>query len=217
MGQNISDYSTVGGKVGNNSPAADGAFESLRLGKTKELIVGEAHGRYYEAASRGKLFIAVTAVAGVAPGTALSTAPAFSLWNPVNSGILVTIKKVFIGYLSGTLGAGFMAHTQNSSQLTDPSSGTAIVPVCSLLNGTGGTAKPHTSSTISATSTLIRPSLNLNAIAGAGDAGPSLGVDMVDDEIIVPAGVAYCLQGIAAAGTSPKIVIGVVYEEITLP
>lgn len=217
MGANPADMFAVSGKVGGAGPSSDGNYNALRQGKTLELIMSQAHGKYYEAASRGKLFNAVIGAAGVAPGTALSTAPAMIIHNPVNSGILVSIKRVSVGYLSGTIGAGMLVHSQNASQLTAPSGGTALVPVCSLLNGSGGTAKAYTGSTISATSTLIRPSLSLGAFLASEASMPGLMMDEVDGSIVIPAGVAYCYQGITAAGTTPLFVIGVMYEEISVP
>jgi hypothetical protein len=43
---------------------------------------------------------------------------------------------------------------------------------------------------------------------------PAPAVDNVDGEIVVPPGSALVIQGIAAAGTSPLVLIGVVYEEL---
>src|SRR3954465_15492317 len=157
MGANPADMFAVSGKVGGAGPSSDGNYNALRQAKTLELIMSMAHGKYYEAASRGKLFNACIGAAGVAPGTALSTSPAMIIHNPVNSGILVAIKRVSVGYLSGTIGAGMMVHSQNASQLTAPSGGTALTPICSLLNGSRGSAMLYTGSTISATSTIVRP------------------------------------------------------------
>lgn len=195
----------------------DGTPGSMRLDKTGAAVQTNAHGWYHEAAARGKLFHATIAAAGVAPGTALSASPAFTLWNPVNSGINLSIKQVFVGYVSGTLGAGSLVHAMNLSQVTLPSGGTELVPQCALLNGARGTGRAFTGSTISATSTLIRPSMTVGAALASSVAFPSLVMDEVAGSIVVPAGAAYCYQGIAAAGTSPLLLIGVTWEEITLP
>jgi hypothetical protein len=216
MSSSIPDAVLSQGKVG-SQVAADGTYGGHRLSKTNALIIGQAHGKYYEAASRGKLFIASIGVAGVAPGTALSTAPALIIWNPVGSGLHVAIKQIFVSYISGTLGAGALVHAQNVSQLTAPSGGTELTPVASLLNGTRGSARAFTGSTISATSTIIRASMSMGAGLASTALFPSLVCDEVDGSIVVPAGVAYCYQGIAAAGTSPLLVLSAVYEEITLP
>jgi hypothetical protein len=83
----------------------DGVERPIRLGKLGELVVGGA-ARYAEAVRRGACFRAQTAVTGVAPGTTISTAAAFSLANPLGSGIDLAIPEVSMGYISGTLGAG---------------------------------------------------------------------------------------------------------------
>ncbi len=217
MGANPYDFQAVSGKVGGAGPSADGNFNPLRQGKTLELIMASAHGKYHEAASRGKLFNACIAAAGVAPGTALSTTPAMQIYNPTNSGILVSIKRVSVGYLSGTLGAGMLVHSQNASQVAVPTTGTELVPICSLLNGSKGSAKAYTGSTISATSTIIRPSMSLGAFLATEASMPPLMIDEVDGSIVIPPGVIYCYQGITAAGTTPLLIIGVMYEEISIP
>lgn len=78
------------GKVGVR-PGSDGNEEVLRLGRTTELIVGDAHGRYYEAVSRGNCF-AVANQAGVATQAGLSaTTPVLTLFNPKESGVNAVI------------------------------------------------------------------------------------------------------------------------------
>lgn len=204
------------GKVG-FQPQADGSFATMRMGKTGEQIVSNAHGKYYEAAMRGTMFSATIAAAGVAPGTALSTSPAFQIYNPTGSGKLVSIKQVFVGYVSGTLGAGTLVHAQNQAQPSAPTGGTELTPVCSLLNGSRGAARAFTGSTIAAASTLIRTSMSMGAALASSVSFPTLVMDEVDGSIVIPPGVVYCYQGIAAAGTSPLLIISALYEEITLP
>lgn len=208
------DTTLVQGRVG-PVDVGNGVYSAMRMDKQSAQVVTNAHGKYHEAASRGTLFHATIAAAGVAPGTALSTAPAFCLWNPTGSGKLLSIKQVFVGYVSGTLGAGTLVHAQNASQVAAPTGGTELTPVCALLNGTRGTGRAFTGSTVSATTTLIRPSMTMGAALASSVAFPSLVMDEVDGSIVVPAGVAYAYQGIAAAGTSPLVLIGVLWEELT--
>lgn len=214
---NGSDENIVAmGKVGPNI-SGDGVFAAGRLDKTGANVSTNGHGWWHESTSRGKVFVASIGVAGVAPGTALSTSPALILWNPTASGIAVSILQVFVGYVSGTLGAGMLVHSYNPSQATAPSGGTALTPACALLNTSSGTAKAYTGSTISATSVLLRPSMTMGAALASSVAFPSLVMDEVGGGIVIPAGAAWCYQGIAAAGTTPLLSLAVVYEEITLP
>lgn len=211
------DIQTMQGFVGPASKA-DGSSVVARMDKTGALVMANAHGKYHEAAARGKLFIASIGVAGVAPGTALSTTPALTIYNPLNSNILVSIKEVFVGYISGTLGAGAFVHAQNVSQgATVPTGGTELTPLAAILNSTRGSARAFTGSTIAATSTLIRASLSMGAALASTATFAAMARDEVDGGIVVPAGVAYCYQAIAAAGSTPLVVISVVYEEVPVP
>ncbi|MCR4332423.1 MAG: hypothetical protein NUV34_06945 [Sulfuricaulis sp.] len=206
----------VGGRVGIQN-SGDGTKPHLRQGKESDLIVSQLMGSLYEAASRSKLFIASIGAAGVAPGTALGTAPPIAVHNPASSGILVAIRKVYVGYVSGTLGAGQLVHAY-AVQAAAPSSGTELTPVTAFLGGARGAAKAYTGSTIAATATIIRPSFNLGAgLASTAELPKAPMFDPVEGEIVVPAGYVWCLQGISAAGSTPLITIGVVYQEITVP
>lgn len=204
------------GRVGPIS-SGDGPNSSLRLGKTGALISAQAHGKFFEGASRGKYHFASIGAAGVAPGTALSTSPAFQIWNPSNSGILVAIKAVYVGYISGTLGAGTLVHSLNTAQPSAPTGGTELTPQCALLNTSRATARAFTGSTIAATSVLIRPSMSMGAALASSAAFPSIVVDEVEGSIVIPAGVVWCYQGIAAAGSTPLLAFAALYEEIPVP
>lgn len=214
---NGSDENVVSmGRIGPIT-TGDGPYSAHRLDKTGALVNANAHGWWHESTSRGKVFVASIGAAGVAPGTALSTSPALILWNPPASGIHVSILQVFVGYISGTLGAGSLVHSFNASQATAPSGGTALTPQCALINTTSGVAKAYTGSTISATSVLLRPSMSMGAALASSVAFPAIAFDEVGGGIVIPAGAAWCYQGIAAAGTTPLLALSVVYEEITLP
>lgn len=198
--------------------ASFGAPTQLRAGRQAELITADAHGRYHEAAVNGGLFHVSNAVAGVAPGTAFSTTPPMLLWNPPNSGILLSIKQVYVGYVSGTLGAGNLAHGIVASQQTLPSGGTELVPVNARLTlARTATARALTGSTVSAAPTIIRPSMSLGAALASSVAFPGPAFDNVDGAILVSPGTAWAYQAAAAAaGSSPLIMIGVLWEEVPL-
>src|SRR5206468_1265398 len=108
---------------------ADGTNPQNRLGKTGEQIVAQAHGKYYEASHRGKLFAASTASGGVAPTTAVGTTGPFILENPKGSNKRLAILKVSVNYKSGTLGAGVNWHCINKNPAAAAvTGGTAITP-----------------------------------------------------------------------------------------
>ena len=120
---------------------ADGTTPATgRQGKTGEATVGQAHGKYFESASRGALFCGGDAGAGVAVQVSLTTAATCSLHNPANSGKRISIKKVSVTYFSGTLGAGSFYHGYLAPGSTLPSSGTANGPTCLDIGNQSGVA-----------------------------------------------------------------------------
>lgn len=190
----------------------------MRLGRQREVIVGQAHGQYHEPASNGVLFFASNGTGGVAPGTAFSTTPPMVIWNPPSSGVNISIGQVFLAYVSGTLGAGFMAHGLTLGQTTIPSGGTELTPQQGILSGVRGKARAFQGSTLVAAPTIIRPSFSMGPALATTAVFPWLAYDEVQGAIIVPPGVCWAFQGAAlGAGTSPLVSIGVQYEEIPLP
>lgn len=208
---------TSGTQIGPSNSPTDGTFNWERGGRNGELIVASAHGPYVEAATRGNTFTASNAVAGVAPGTALSTSPAFQLYNPTGSGYGLAIQKVGCGYLSGTLGAGMIVLSYYNAQAAAPTGGTALTPVCNNMTArTAKQGKAFTGSTIGGTSVIVRPLFNIDAIAGSGDTPPAqCDIDLKGEFVVLPGSVV-CLQGVTAAGTSPKVIFSMSWEEIPL-
>ena len=196
--------------------AADGNEEVVRLGKFAEQIVSLLGGGQYEYASRGQLLHASTAVAGVAPGTALSTTPPMALWNPLNSGVLGVLQLVYLGYVSGTLGAGTMVHAQVVGQTTVPTGGTELTPQTGLLSTARGKLRAFQGSTLAATPTILRPSAILGAGVTTTATFPAVAVDEVAGAIVIPPGSCWVYQGVAAAGTTPLVLIGATYAEVPL-
>ena len=205
----------VMGKVG-PSVVADGSSALVRLGKTGELIAHTAHGKYFEAASRGNLFMASLAVGGVAPGTAFSTTPTIALWNPPGSGILCAIQQVWVGYVSGTLGAGTLCHGVNPSQVTAPTTGTEITPQGALLGVLRAKTRAYTGATVSVTPVILRASLHLGAALATTATFPAVAYDEVDGSIVIPPGSLWAYHGVAAAGTTPLVIVSALFEEVPI-
>ena len=174
-------------------------------------IFGRA-GMYAEPAARGQVFVACTAVAGVAPGTALSTTPPMILWNPPGSGVNLVIMKTALGYVSGTLGAGTMVYAQYP-QTTTPTTGTVLAPVSTLLGSKAGYGQAFQGSTLAGTPTIVRSAYVIGAFLASSVVQPIESVDFVDGEIVVPPGNAFVMQEVGAAGTSPLTLLTVVWGE----
>lgn len=205
------------GRVG---PQAVGDNSSLpfRLDKTAAMVLGRAHGTYFEQGSRASSFIASSAVAGVAPGTVLSTTPPMIIWNPPGSQKLVGINKLSLSYVSGTLGAGSVLIAQ-AIQTTAPTGGTELVPASTLMgSGLRSTIRAFQGSTLAVTPTLVRPSgIILNAMLASTASQPQSPIeDDLGSEFVLTPGNVFVLQGLAGGGSTPLVVLSVTFEEAPL-
>ena len=195
--------------------AADGTLADPRLGRAGETVTQDCHARFYEAAYRGKMFMASTDVAGYTHGTALGTAAPLAIWNPTNSGINAVITKAYLGYVSGTLGSSQLVWCTYPQGATVPG-GTAVTPLCSQIgNPTSGQIKAYKQTSISAsTCTLVRHSMIINPfLASTAQLNPLM-MDPVDGDLILTPGNVLSIQGVGGGGSSPLIMIAFVWEEV---
>ena len=188
-----------------------------RIGRTGEEIASLLHGSLYEQTKRGNVYMGVTAVSGVAPGTAIGTTAAFALYNPLNSGFDLVILRASMSYLSGTLGIGFVNWIYHTAavQAGAAVTGTAITVVNGRGNGTAGVGKPLTTATVVA-GVLARLFGNLPPMLATSVLTPWRLDDDVAGALIVPPGAAVSLQATAAAGTSPLVIYGCTWEEVPI-
>ena len=199
-----------------------------RQGKTGEATVGQAHGKYFEAASRGVLFGAADQGSGVAPGTALGTTGLLALYNPVGSGKLLSVKKVSLGYVSGTLGAGTVFHCGNLPSnsgaigaVAQPSGGTSLTiypryfGVQQPTAASKSVAEVRTGATVT-TPVILRPFCSLQASLASTAVAPWMAVEDVDGEFVIAPGFCYQLQTVAAAGSTPLVAPGITWEEVPI-
>lgn len=193
----------------------EGVSSALRLGREGQLIVGQGQGALYEAARQGRLFYAATAVAGVAPGTSIGTAPAFALANPKGSKKDLIIHQVSMGYVSGTLGAGFVAACFGPENMTDVvvGSGAAITELGGHGGGKGAAGKAWTSPTLPAAPTLLYPIFDLAPKLATSVVQPAPVTYDFRGGLVIPPQCSFSLQGVAGAGTTPLVVFGCLWEE----
>lgn len=169
--------------------------------------------KYYSRSRLGRIFSAMTAVTGVAPGTALGTTAAFTLQNKVGSGVNLVLLESRMGYVSGTLGAGVVNYAYNGPNTT-PATGTAIVIQNARLGGaTSEAALAYTTATI-VSPTVLRPFCSLQASLASTAVEPWAITDPVEGSIIIPPGANLSLHATAAAGTSPLVVFCMLWQEI---
>jgi hypothetical protein len=200
--------------------AADGTADN-QARSTRELasVVGDIGGRFEEATFRNQVYSASTAVAGVAPGTALSTTPPFLLYNPSNSGKVLSLIETFVGYVSGTLGAGTIVYAAASvAQPNLPTGGTALAILTALLGGADSqsVAAALQAATVAATPRIFKPAFTLGAALATTPAFAALVKDQVNGAIEVLPGYFLAMQGIAAAGTAPLVLFGATWKELAI-
>jgi hypothetical protein len=179
-------------------------------------MVQDAHGRFYEAANNGKLFYGKTADSGVAPGTSISTTGAFTLYNPKGSSVNLAILQGSMGYVSGTLGAGFVAWCANVNLSEAVPTGTAIVSRPGLLGAQASNGVALTTSTLAVAPIAIRCFATLGASLASTAVQPWQIIDHVDGAIVLPPGGAITLHGVMAAGSTPLVIYSVLWEEIDI-
>jgi hypothetical protein len=177
-------------------------------------VTANLHGQYTEGARYGMYMCGSNAVAGVAPGTALSTTPPLALWNPPSSGRKLSLLKTSMGYVSGTLGAGSVVIATVLSQTTVPTTGTELVPICTDLGMPRGVGRLFTGSTWASVPQILYPMFQFGAALATSVYQISDCINVVDGSFVLEPGSGIMLQGVAAAGTSPLVIFGMVWEEL---
>jgi len=83
----------VQGQVG-PQVVADGAAASLRQDRQGSQVITDAHGRYHEASSRGRVFTAANQAGKALTPFATSSTTGFVLLNPTGSGVVLSILEI---------------------------------------------------------------------------------------------------------------------------
>lgn len=121
---------------------SDGVIAKARGFKEGGAIVGQLHGKWYQAALEGRLFMAYTVIAGVAlPVAAATLNSKFALHNPAGSNVNAEPVRFAMGIDSATTvvnGIGFAIQRKLGSTSGIPTTTTSLV---SSPCGPTGTAK----------------------------------------------------------------------------
>lgn len=190
---------------------------SGRQCKTGEAAVAQTHGKYYEAASRGVLFAACDQGAGVTVQTSITTTAVMTLHNPIGSKTRLSIKKVSVGYFSGTMPAGSFYHGVLSPGNTLPSSGTQLTATCTDVGNESVAAAQgvcRAGATVVAATALYVFGTSFVELATTANGFQQLEED-VDGAIVLEPGAQYQLLGaFGAGGSSPKVSPSILWEEV---
>lgn len=180
--------------------AGDGSIVNMRGDRQGAGVVTQLHGKYTEAAIRGKLFYSYVAAAAMsAPST---SAIGNIVWNPPSSGTVLALLKWNIIY-KVTDADALAIDLCYSPQATTPTTVTAATTGCSRLglNGTTtGVAKAYSIGTIT---TAAVPIYNLCHLTAAVNTVGEYKIEGdFEGSIIVPPGYLISLHSIADAAAS---------------
>lgn len=218
----------VQGQVG-PQVLADGAVQTMRLGKTAETIVQELHGRFYEQAYRGALFSAGAGVTALSGNTIILTAsatPIVGVYNPSSSTVNLVILQIAAAVFANTLttpvgpGALVLAASQGNTAV---STGAAAFNRRTLLSAgsqgkafNGGVALTGLTNNIVVFDGLEIPTqgpLTYSTTTAMQLSGA--GVVNVDGSIIVPPGGVLALLNTTST-TTCSAVARMLWEEVPL-
>jgi hypothetical protein len=205
----------LGLKVGPQQ-LTDGTLNALRSGKTGEGIFGQAHGKYYEAASRGKMFYShIVGQTMTAPHT---TCVGNILWNPTGSGVNLSMLEWSANVIvaSSTVTGLSLCY---GVQAIVPSTVTTVATTmgnCLLgaLGGYNGAAKGYAAATLLVTPTVIWPLIE--NFAALGDKGMGVYSGGFGGVPIVPPGYYICIQTLGANAASAGVTSGLIWEEVPI-
>lgn len=204
------------GQVGAQNIASGQA--PIRLTRDTSVGVALTRARYAEAVIQKNVFTVATPVAGVDHGATITTTSPFWLQNPATSGVNLEIIDFTFGYVSGTLGAGSLVIVADLAGTITASGGTAVTSVQNYLSNVAGKAKPFSGATLSAAPTYIEPAIFITAMLATTAVLPNAVVCSLDGKFVVPPGMSIGIAGVCgAAGTTPKILIGCTWAEVTTP
>lgn len=217
------DYLQVLGVAGPQTNVTDGTVVGQAMSVTGAVRVANESARLREAASRGKLYCATTAQAGVTiiaemAGTiAANKKTILSIVNQFGSGIDVVIHKAWITHVTGTPGAGGFAW-ETYVGLTVPTGTAGNLTTRNTRTGAAGLAQAFSNTALGASApahVLLRAFPTgpfARALDGlAPDAAPA--IDLVDGEIYLEPGSAASIAA-AATGTSHIVMASILYEEV---
>lgn len=200
-------------EVGPKSFADSQVPDSLRLGRTGELVVDQLHGRFYEQAARGKLFVAQAIVTAPVIYTTAAGTGGPLLWNPPTSGVNAAILAVTFGISVVTTVAATLGLTGNTGQTSAPGSTTAIDGHRNLFLGQPvGACTPYRVGTPTNAGNFLLPFASLHTGALTTETGVVGFVD-VGGALIVPPG-AWCSIAASATASTTVGTFGLIYEEV---
>jgi hypothetical protein len=200
--------------IGVPGPYADNTTSANERGdRTGATVVTDAHGRYYEASARGKIFGASTQSA-IALSLLSSTSTGFILMNPPNSNINIALLDVSVALATAPAGAApiYLCTVPSTAANCVTTHSTPLVVRCLLLPTTAtGNALVDSAATLQATPVVIR------ALGGGPVASSMINPAFIRDDIAgeIVLGPNSCIA-ISALTTAISAVVSMAWEEIPI-
>lgn len=195
--------------------AADGTNPALRQGRSAELVVTELHGRYYEQAFRGNLYVAQAIITAPVIYTTAAGTGGPLVWNPPGSGINVVPVAIGYGVTVVTTVAAALGLTGNTGQVIAPTSTTAIDGRTSAMIGGGnGKATAYRVGTPTNAGNFLLPVADLHTGALTVDTGAFHWVDLGGVLICPPGG--WVSPAASATASTCVVQLALVYEEVPI-
>jgi len=192
---------------------SDGSVDTLRMSRFGSLVVTDAHGKYWEAVSRGNVYTAATQ-AGVALTVGISTtATGIILTNPPNSGVYLSILEFICALTTAPAGIATIGlQAVVTPQIAETTHTTPLTVRNCLIGSTkSGVGKADSSSTLAATPVAVR------AVPGGPVATGSVTTayikDVVDGALILSPGTAIATFALT---TAISALLSITWEEYAL-
>lgn len=159
-------------------------FQTAMLGRQGEQLTAKVHGDAYYAALNNRLFIGSALIAGVTIPVNTTTAPTFTLFNPLGSGVWVEVFSLDIGWPAAAASVvGTILGSLSTQTPTSVTSGGVTVPV-PVGGGGVAQAKLYTAATV----TAITSHMPLIGVSTVTDTMNAAHVDFNGKIVLAPGG-----------------------------
>lgn len=197
--------------------------DAKRVTPDGALVVSEAHGRYAEQNIKGRVFTGCSATGGIAIIQAANTGGHPTLWNPLGSGVNLSVCSLALSYVSGNNAPTALTwhYTKNTGSTVATGAAIATLTQVAAYGVVGGAYDPKgiwspTTNTFAAAPTYLRPTgLSLFTGVAATAVAPFALRVPYDGELVIAPGVALSLCS-QAATTTALFQVAIVWEEIPL-
>ncbi len=206
----------ITGQVGPFNLGDQTQGNAFRQGRTGELMVSEVHGRFYEQASRGRLFYShCSAIATSLVGTAML---GNILWNPPSSGINLSLIAVASNLIVTTASLTSVVLAQ-SIQTAVPGTTTAAtrtgrtnIGYAGALDQSGQVVAYSIATVTTAPTAFFNVEHNTAAINTVGQGDDVF--RLLDGAFVFPPGTVCCIATVGAASSASGHTSTFIYEEV---